>query len=55
MTEAEAKHVIKNDYMGNIKNRLDAIATAQRALGENCTMEDIWRWAGESDSGDDRE
>ena len=45
MTEEEAKQVILNDPYGNIIKRLEAIAVARSVLGEDCTMEDIWRWA----------
>lgn len=45
MSEQEAKDVILNDPNGNILNRMMAIAVARSILGENCTMEEIWRWA----------
>jgi len=45
MTEEEAKQVILNDPYGNIIKRLEAIAVARSILGEDCTMEEIWRWA----------
>ena len=45
MTEAEAKEVIRNDPHGNIAKRIEAIEVAERVLGENCTMESVWRWA----------
>ena len=45
MTEQEAKAIILHDPHGNIKNRLEAIRGAVKALGDDCTMSDIWRWA----------
>ena len=45
MTEEEAKQVILNDPYGNIIKRMEAIAVARSILGEDCTMEQIWRWA----------
>ena len=45
MTEEEAKQVIINDPYGNIIKRLEAIAVARSVLGEDCTMEQIWKWA----------
>lgn len=45
MSEQEAKDVILNDPLGNIVKRMEAIAVARSILGENCTMEEIWRWA----------
>lgn len=44
-TEAEAKKIILDDPEGNIVKRMEAIAVARYFLGEDCTMEDIWRWA----------
>ena len=45
MTEAEAKEIILNDPRGNIVKRMEAIEVARSILGEDCTMEQIWRWA----------
>lgn len=45
MSEQEAKDVILNDPNGNILKRMMAIAVARSILGEDCTMEEIWRWA----------
>lgn len=45
MTEQEAKEVILNDPQGNIVKRMEAVAVARSILGENCTMEEIWKWA----------
>ena len=45
MSEQQAKDVIVNDLQGNIIKRMEAIAVARSILGENCTMEEIWRWA----------
>lgn len=45
MTEAEAKEIILNDPNGDIVKRIEAIEVARSVLGEDCTMEDIWRWA----------
>lgn len=45
MSEQQAKDVIVNDPHGNIIKRMEAIAVARSVLGENCTMEEIWRWA----------
>lgn len=45
MTDEEAKRIILEDPDGNIVKRMEAIAVARYYLGENCTMEEIWRWA----------
>ena len=45
MTEAEAKRIIVDDPGGNIARRLEALEVAYYILGDDCTMEDIWRWA----------
>lgn len=45
MTEAEAKKIILDDPEGNIVKRMEAIAVARYFLGEDCTMEQIWKWA----------
>ena len=45
MTDEEAKRIILEDPEGNIVKRMEAIAVARYFLGEDCTMEEIWRWA----------
>lgn len=45
MTEAEAKKIIIDDPEGNIVKRMEAIAVARYFLGDDCTMEEIWKWA----------
>jgi hypothetical protein len=45
MSEEEAKRIILDDPDGNIIKRMEAIAVARYFLGEDCTMEDIWKWA----------
>lgn len=45
MSEEEAKRIILEDPHGNIIKRMEAIAVARSVLGEDCTMEEIWRWA----------
>ena len=45
MTAEEAKRIILDDPDGNIIKRMEAIAVARYYLGDDCTMEDIWRWA----------
>lgn len=45
MTEAEAKRIIVDDPGGNIARRLEALEVSYYILGDDCTMEDIWRWA----------
>lgn len=45
MTEQEAKNIIKNEAYTNVRKHLEAIQVAVEALGEDCTMSDIWRWA----------
>lgn len=45
MTEEEAKRIILEDPHGNIVKRMEAIAVARYFLGEDCTMEEIWKWA----------
>lgn len=44
MTEEEAKRIILEDPDGNIIKRMEAIAVARYYLGEDCTMEEIWKW-----------
>lgn len=45
MTEEEAKKIIRDDPLGNIVKRMEAIAVAQSVLGERCTVKEIWEWA----------
>ena len=45
MTDEDAKRIILEDPEGNIVKRMEAIAVARYFLGEDCTMEEIWRWA----------
>lgn len=45
MTAEEAKRIILDDHEGNIVKRMEAIAVARFFLGEDCTMEEIWKWA----------
>lgn len=45
MTDEEAKRIILDDPEGNIVKRMEAIAVARYFLGEDCTMEEIWKWA----------
>lgn len=45
MTEEEAKRIILDDPDGNIIKRMEAIAVARSILGEDCTMEEVWKWA----------
>lgn len=45
MTEEEAKKIIRDDPRGDVIQRLEAIAVAESALGEDCTMSEIWKWA----------
>lgn len=45
MTEEEAKRIIREDPCGNISKRIEAILTAVKAIGEDCTAADIMKWA----------
>ena len=45
MSEEEAKRIIRDDPLGNIVKRMEAIAVAQSVLGERCTVKEIWEWA----------
>ena len=47
MSDEEAKKVILSDPHGNILKRMEAIVVARSVLGEDCTMEEIWKWAEE--------
>ena len=48
MTEREAK-IILHSYgpPANIRKHIEAIEVATKILGEDATMEEIWRWASE--------
>lgn len=45
MSAERAKDIIRNDPKGDILQRLTALAIAEQELGEDCTIEDIWKWA----------
>lgn len=45
MTEEEAKKIIRDDPRGDVIQRLTALAVAEKVLGEDCTMKEIWEWA----------
>ena len=45
MTEQEAKEIIKNEPYTNVRKHLEAIQVAVKALGDDCTMAEIWKWA----------
>lgn len=45
MTEEEAKKIIRDDPRGDVIQRLTALAVAEKVLGEDCTMSEIWKWA----------
>lgn len=46
MTEAEAKRIL-TEYgaPANIAQHIEAIRVALEVLGEDATMEDVWKWA----------
>jgi len=46
MTEAEAKRIL-TEYgaPANIAEHIEAIRVALRVLGQDATMEDVWKWA----------
>ena len=46
MTDAEARAIL-NSYgaPANIAEHIEAINVALEVLGQDATMEDIWRWA----------
>lgn len=46
MTEEEAKRIM-TEYgaPANIAQHIEAINVALRVLGEDATMEDVWKWA----------
>lgn len=49
MTEQEAKAILNNyGPPANVYKHIEAIEFATKILGENATMEEIWRWASES-------
>ena len=45
MTEQEAKEIIKNEPYTNVRKHLEAIQVEVKALGDDCTMAEIWKWA----------
>ena len=45
MSEEEAKKIILHDPAGSIVKRLEAIEVARSILGNDCSMEEIWKWA----------
>ncbi len=47
MTEQEAKTIIREDPKGDIMKRLEALEIAERILGKDCTLSDIFKWAEE--------
>ena len=54
MTEQEAKAIISSyGAPANIAQHIEAIQVALEVLGEDATMEDIWRWASDQHSDND--
>lgn len=48
MTEQEAKAILHSyGPPANIRKHIEAIRFATKILGEEATMEEIWRWASE--------
>lgn len=48
MTEREAKTILHSyGPPTNIRKHIEAIEVATKILGEEATMEEIWRWASE--------
>ena len=46
MTEAEAKRIISSyGAPANIAEHIEAIRVALEVLGQDATMEDVWKWA----------
>lgn len=46
MTEQEAKAIISSyGAPANIAEHIEAINVALEVLGEDATMEDVWKWA----------
>ncbi|MBQ1570489.1 MAG: hypothetical protein IIZ78_05135 [Clostridiales bacterium] len=46
MTEAEAKRIISSyGAPANIAQHIEAINVALEVLGQDATMEDVWKWA----------
>ena len=45
MTEEEARVVIRSEPYTNVRKHLEAIRVAEEVLGEDATLEQIWRWA----------
>ena len=55
MTQERAKQII-NSYgaPANIVEHMEAIQTAQRILGDGATMKEIWRWAQDGETSNDK-
>lgn len=55
MTQERAKQII-NSYgaPANIVEHMEAIQTAQRILGEDAGMKEIWRWAQDGEASNDK-
>ncbi len=55
MTNAEARAIL-NSYgaPANIVEHMEAIQTAQRILGEDAGMREIWRWAQDGEASNDK-
>ena len=46
MTEAEAKRIISSyGAPANLAQHIEAINVALEVLGQDATMEDVWKWA----------
>ena len=45
MTEEEARAVIRSEPYTNVCKHLEAIRVAEEVLGEDATLEQIWKWA----------
>ena len=46
MTEQEAKRIISSyGAPANIAKHIEAIRVALEVLGQDATMEDVWKWA----------
>ena len=50
MTEIEAKKIIRDNPNGNIVERMEALVIAEQVLGENYTIEQLWKWAEENNN-----
>jgi hypothetical protein len=55
MTDPEAKAIL-NSYGApvNIVEHMEAIQTAQRILGKDAGMKEIWRWAQDGEASNDK-